>query len=349
MKKTYDMYINLLKNYNKRTIDIYELMYEKYKSSIEQLTHNEIDDFIQNLWWLHDNSFIILKKSMKGEKKLNLINRKVNINKGKFIDLSDDVGLDLLSNHMKMNPSYYLKNLGQYYIDRPHIDRLKMFLHRNSGELTLNEISYLVFNDEKALLQPENASVNGKRILNNLQLEIDDFQYVDTISPFYYPICSNGDTVLVIENKDTCFSLLRVLAGRQSNIKGIIFGEGRAVNKIFKFLYLYNLDTNVLFLYYGDIDQEGFDIARSLIEKHSQYNIKLSKFLYHSLLRYERRSLLKKRTIDTSKSEYILRNLFDEDKIAINEILACSGCIPQEALNYDDMKDIMNELQYRLF
>lgn len=341
--------INILKNYSKKTIDIYDLAFEYRNKPVIQWSREEINDYIQMLQDLNDQRIIQIKRSAKGETSLGSIQRKITINKWNLESQFEDVDLDFFCNDLGMNASYYLKNLEQYHIDRPHIERLKDFLHRNSGELTINEISYVVFKDEKALSQPEKASVNGNRILNNLGLEINNIPYVDTISPFYYPTSSEGDTVLVVENKDTCFSILRLLTGRESNIKGVLFGQGRAVIKIFKFLHVYGLGNKNLFLYYGDIDQEGFDIARSLTERYPEYSIKLSKALYHSLLSYEGRPLNNKRTIDNSKAEVILTDLFDEDKHTIMSILESAGCIPQEALNYDDMKVIMDELQYRLF
>ena len=341
--------INILKEHRKKTIDIYDLAFEYRKKPVLQWSHEEINEYVQQLQELNDKKIIQIKRSTKGEANLDFIQKKITINKWNLVGRAESVNLDLFDHDLGMDASYYLKNIEQYNLDRPHIERLKNFLHENSGELTLNEISYMIFKDEKALTQPEKASVNGKRILSNLGLDINSIPYVNTISPFYYPTSSEGDTVLVVENKDTCFSLLRLLGERDSNIKGIIYGEGRAVIKIFKFLHVYKLGSKDLFLYYGDIDQEGFDIARSLIEKYPGYSIKLSKALYHSLIEYEGRPLNSKRDMDTLKAESILTNLYYDDISAIASILESDACIPQEALNYDDMKVIMNELQYRLF
>ncbi len=95
--------------------------------------------------------------------------------------------------------------------------------------------------------------------------------------------------------------------------------------------------------------RRGVSFSVLCAEKYPQYNIKLSRALYHNLLSYEGRALIKKRTIDNSKAEDILTNLYDEDRTTIMSILESEGCIPQEALNYDDMKVTMDELQYRLF
>ncbi|MDD4843273.1 MAG: DUF2220 family protein [Anaerotignum sp.] len=341
--------INILKACRKKTIDVYELAFEYGKKPILQWSCEEINAFIEQLQGLCDENIIQIKRSAKGEANLDFIERKITIKKWNLDSQIEGVSLDLFRHDLGMDASYYLKNLEQYHRDKPYIERLKAFLSNNTGQLTLNEISYQVFKDEKALSQPEKASVNGKRILVNLGLDSNRIPYVETIAPFYYPVSSEGDTVLVVENKDTCFSLLRIFQQKDSNIKGILFGEGRAVVKIFKFLQIYGLGNRDLFLYYGDIDQEGFDIARSLIEKYSEYRIKLSKALYHSLLVYEGRPLLHKRMIDTTKASGILSDLFDEDVSAIGAILDADGCIPQEALNYEDMRVIMDELQYRLF
>lgn len=341
--------IEILKRSRKKTIDIYELAYEYRKKPFYEWTHEDVCEFIEQLQELNDNKIIQITRSKKGEVNLDAIHRRIIINNWNFASQSENMSFDLISHVLGMDASYYLKNPDEYDKDRNHIKRLNNYLKNKSGELTLNEIAYKIFKDEKALTQIEKSSVDGKKILSKLGIDIASLDCVDTISPFYFPVSSKGNTVLVVENKDTCFSLLRLLNNSQTNIKGIIFGEGRAVIKIFNFLHIYGLEHVELFLYYGDIDQEGFDIARSLIERYSEYNIMLSKVLYHHLVKDEGRSLKFKRQIDKTKAEGILSSLYDEDKAVVMSILENDGCIPQEALNYDDMKVIMDGLQYRLF
>jgi len=341
--------IEILKRSRKKTIDIYELAYKYRKKPFYEWTHEEVCEFIEQLQELNDNKIIQITRSKKGEVNLDAIHRRIIINNWNFASQSENMSFDLISHDLGMDASYYLKNPDEYDKDRNHIKRLNNYLKNNSGELTLNEIAYKIFKDEKALTQIEKSSVDGKRILRKLGLDTVSIKGVDTISPFYFPTSSEGDTVLVVENKDTCFSLLRLLNNKQTNIKGIIFGEGRAVIKIFSFLHIYGLEHAGLFLYYGDVDQEGFDIARSLIERYPEYNISLSKVLYHHLVKDEGRTLNFKRQIDKKKAEGILSSLYDEDKAVVMSILENDGCIPQEALNYDDMKVIMDGLQYRLF
>ncbi|WKY46634.1 DUF2220 family protein [Eubacteriaceae bacterium ES3] len=341
--------IEILKRSRKKTIDIYDLAYEYRKKAFYTWSHEEVREFIQQLQELNDNKIIQITRSKKGEVNLDGIQRRIVINTWNFAGQSENMSFDLISRDLGMDASFYLKNPDEYEKDRNHIKRLRDYLKNKSGKLTINEIAYKIFKDEKALTQIEKSSVDGKKILNKLCLDIVSLDGVDTIAPFYFPVSSKGDTVLVVENKDTCFSLLRLLNNSQTNIKGIIFGEGRAVNKIFNFLHIYDLEHVGSFLYYGDVDQEGFDIARSLIERYPEYNISLSKVLYHHLVKDEGRALNFKRQIDTTKAEGILSSLYDEDKTVVMSILYNDGCIPQEALNYDDMKVIMDGLQYRLF
>lgn len=341
--------IEFLKKYNKKTIDIYDLAFEYRNKPFLQWTQDEINDFINQLQIMKDQKIIELKRGLKGEAKLDSILRKISINKWSLIDKNEGLNHELFNHEWGIDGSYYLKNLEQYHHDKIYIERLVGFLENNSGQLTLNEIGYLVFKDEKSLTQPDKASLNGNRILTNLKLDINRIPYTETIAPFYYPTLSKGDTVLIVENKDTCFSLLRLLRENETNIKGILYGQGRAIIKIFSFLQVYGLSNSDSYLYYGDIDQEGFDIFRSLVEKYPDYNIKLSKLLYHNLLAYESRSLMNKRNLDQAKVRSIIEDLNDEDKKAIISVLEGDGCIPQEALNYERMKVMINGLQNRLF
>ena len=341
--------LEYLKKYNRKTIDIYDLAFEYRKKSLLLWSQDEINDFLNKLHNINEEKIIELKKSPKGESKLDFIQRKISINKWNLIDKSNNINSRLFNKDLGIDGSYYLKNNEQYNLDKIYIERLVDFLISNTGQLTLNEIGYLIFKDEKALTQPDKAKINGKRIFLNLKLDINNISYTETIAPFYYPTLSNGNDIIIVENKDTCFSLLRLLKENESNIKGILYGEGRAIIKIFNFLHVYGLDNSSSYLYYGDIDQEGLDIFRSLVERYPNYDIKLSKVLYHNLLTSESRPLINKRNLNNSNIERVIKDLCDDDKKIIISVLENNGCIPQEALNYERMKVMINGLQNRLF
>ena len=46
----------------------------------------------------------------------------------------------------------------------------------------------------------------GQMILKNLGLSLADLNAEEAIAPFYYETNPHGECVLVVENKDTCFS-----------------------------------------------------------------------------------------------------------------------------------------------
>lgn len=262
------------------------------------------------------------------------------------VEIKDDF---LYRKDIGIDSSYYLKNTDKYNLEKEYIKNIVDFLDENKQNLTLNEISYIIFKDEKALSQPQKSYVNGLNILKNLNLTIEDLNYCNVIAPFYYHLNKYGNTVLIVENKDTCYSLFRILYKTQTNIKGVIYGEGRAILKKFKFLDVYNLNSDIKFLYYGDIDQEGFDIFRSLLQKYPDYNIHLSKILYQELLNYESRLLKNKRKLDKLELSTLIEKLSEEEQNKIIKIIEEDRYIPQEALNFEKMKVLLNGLQNRLY
>ena len=73
--------INILKNYSKKTIDIYDLAFEYRKKPVLQWSREEINEYIQQLQDLDDQRIIQIKRSGKGEANLDSIQRKITINK----------------------------------------------------------------------------------------------------------------------------------------------------------------------------------------------------------------------------------------------------------------------------
>ncbi|CAH2213889.1 Wadjet anti-phage system protein JetD domain-containing protein [Tepidibacter aestuarii] len=341
--------VEFLKKYNKKTIDLYDLAYHIDNRPIINWSSTERKLFIDKLNELENSSILELKKSKRGEIQLDFIHRNIKINKWKLmsnVEIKDDF---LYRKDIGIDSSYYLKNTDKYNLEKEYIKNIVDFLDENKQNLTLNEISYIIFKDEKALSQPQKSYVNGLNILKNLNLTIEDLNYCNVIAPFYYHLNKYGNTVLIVENKDTCYSLFRILYKTQTNIKGVIYGEGRAILKKFKFLDVYNLNSDIKFLYYGDIDQEGFDIFRSLLQKYPDYNIHLSKILYQELLNYESRLLKNKRKLDKLELSTLIEKLSEEEQNKIIKIIEEDRYIPQEALNFEKMKVLLNGLQNRLY
>ena len=326
--------VQFIQQYKKKKADIYELAFEYKRKNISEFSIDEKQEFVNELDSLHEQCVIQVKRSPKGIILLDNIERTIIILKHNVMNS------ELL--YLNGDLSYYLKNNQQYIQDEIYIKNIIQVMQCDTSKHTLNELSYLMFNDEKAILQPNNASVNGKKILSNLKINIE--HYIETIAPFYFPLNPSANKILIVENKETCFSLFRLLVN--SDIGGIIYGQGNAVLKIFDFLGTYGLDNSYEYLYYGDIDKEGFHIVDSLIERYSDYNIKLSNDLYNHLIKYRSRDLIRSREIKTEFSclshlEYIV-----QEKILF--IINNEKCIPQEAFNFTEMEKVLNELHHRL-
>lgn len=341
--------LDFLKKHNKKSIDIYDFLFGCYHKHLSNCSSEEINEFLKELQDLESQKIIVLTKSEKGEGRLGWINRNILINKGNLTDKIVYIDDEIFIKEFGMDSTYYLKRNEEYHLHKSYIEKLGSFLLNNKGELTLNEIGYLVFHDEKALTQPEKSAINGIKILGNLKMNLSSIAYTETIFPFYFPVNKKGDTVLIVENKDTCFSLFRLLNATDTNIKGVLYGQGRAIAKIFSFLDIYGLNDEDRYLYYGDIDQEGFDIFRALRERYPKFNIKLSQVLYHHLLKHGSLPLRSKRNLDNIAIVNALTDLSPVDKNEIASILESDRYIPQEALNYIQIRVIINGLQNRLY
>ncbi|MGL4623563.1 MAG: Wadjet anti-phage system protein JetD domain-containing protein, partial [Culicoidibacterales bacterium] len=150
---------------------------------------------------------------------------------------------------------------------------LNRFLLHHQNELastiSMNERSFQIFGQEKFL------ATQGASILKILGLSLQDLAIYETAEPIaYYTVHKNsGQKVLIIENKDTFYSLRQHLSEGKATIFGeafgtIIYGGGKRVIKEFRHFeqsvetYLTASDNQ--FYYFGDLDYEGIVIFESL-------------------------------------------------------------------------------------
>lgn len=176
-----------------------------------------------------------------------------------------------------LNPEYYLKNMENYKKDREFVLRLSHYLKECRENLkipaSLNERSFEIFRREK-FLQRE----GGFRILKNLSFSLEDLNVYETTEPlaYYSHYKSVPQTVLIIENKDTFYSMRRHLLSGKNTIFGekvgtVIYGGGKAIYKAFSDFSLcvedYLLEKDNKMLYFGDLDYEGIVIYEGLSEQ----------------------------------------------------------------------------------
>ena len=244
---------------------------------------------------------------------------------------------------------YYLRNLEKYKEDRNYIISLSNYFNNNKDLLTEsvsgNERSFEIWGSEK-FLQRE----GGIRILKNLGVTLDKLNIYKTTEPLSY-YSHNKDVpqnVLILENKDTFYSMRRHLLKGNVDILGmpigtLIYGKGKGIAKSFKDFtycvepYLSNKSNKIY--YFGDLDYEGILIYESLsivFEEHisitpyiNAYKAMLNKADIYTLP-------LTKEGQNKNISSIFLECFKEEDRIKINNILNMNKYIPQEILNSKD-------------
>lgn len=250
-----------------------------------------------------------------------------------------------------LNTDYYRNNIEKYKEDRNYILSLNEYIeNRVNGaqiKVSLNERSFEIWGREK-FLQKE----GGKTLLKKLGLSLEDLYIYETTEPLpYYSHNKNiPQNVLILENKDTFYSMRRYLINNNNKIMGteigtLVYGGGKNINKTFKDFsycvepYLAHTDNTILYL--GDIDYEGiviYESLKSIFEKGhiikpfvDGYKVMIDKYLDRNI------SLPKTKDGQNRNISNVFLGEFTEEYICkINEILIDNKYIPQEILNIND-------------
>ena len=243
----------------------------------------------------------------------------------------------------EMDRSFYGKNLFVYKKDRMVIRKLVSFLSDSDNRKTLripysvNERSFQIFNDEKFILG------DGRKVLSRLNINREKLNCYETPEPFFYYMPAGFiDNILIVENKDTFFTVKRSFLERDCNrigdisFKMVIYGEGKKIEKSMGFLYelagFNRVKTDIY--YFGDIDFEGIEIFNGLSCKYEELNIKPFVYLYSKMV-----ELCKEPPeVRTDQRECDIKSFlsfFDKDKAReIRGILGNKKYVPQEVLSY---------------
>lgn len=174
----------------------------------------------------------------------------------------------------RISYDYYLRNLAVYEKERVAVRQLNAFLRQHSELLrvavSFNERSLQIWGYEKFL-----SLGNGKTILKHCGLSLDFLNCYSTTEPFaYFSLTRNTpQNILIIENKDTFFSMRNHFLSGKHRILGtefgtLIYGGGKRVVSSFQQFDLsaepYMLDCSNEFFYLGDLDYEGIGIYENL-------------------------------------------------------------------------------------
>ena len=139
-----------------------------------------------------------------------------------------------------ISPDYYLKNLSLYEKDREWVRMLNGFLTERRELLnqteSINERSFEIWGQEKFLKRGQ-----GMRILKNCGISPDFLNYYETTEPMpcYTHTREVPQNLLLLENKDTFYSMRRHLLEGKDTILGmkigtLLYGAGKGILKSFQ-------------------------------------------------------------------------------------------------------------------
>lgn len=252
----------------------------------------------------------------------------------------------LLMSLDKINTGYYTNRPKEFMEDKDILVKINSFLRQSDvAPLSLNERSYEIFRNEKAIKNPDKKT-RVQDVLYRIKANQSIFRYVDNGTPllsFVYPnfYIKKSRKILIIENLDTYWSMHRALSSVVHNIDMLVFGQGYSVTKNLKGCLLYDINSEDRISYYGDLDLEGVNIFLKLKASYSDYNIEPDVEFYRLML-----DIAKKNGVENSESnEQIMLNkeelapflIYFDDKDEqdfITEILLNRKYMPQEAVNY---------------
>lgn len=268
---------------------------------------------------------------------------------------------DILEEIRLLHPLFdhqaYLDQPELYVRSRKEISDLSMFLWRKMASLdqpmSLNERSLRIWGKEKYLRSIQSSFAN---IFRFREWSMKDLNCYETPEPFFEYIHENREDmeILIIENKDTWYTLRRIMKEKAGNlilgkrIDVLLYGEGRKITRGSERLEEYGREMmgggNNRFWYFGDLDYEGIAIYEDLKSCNKEVEIGLFVELYRLMLRESPgMDLPETRDRREKRNEILafLSNFPADEGERITGILEQGRYIPQEILNYQVFSDLV--------
>lgn len=265
------------------------------------------------------------------------------------IDISDELKYKI---HPLLNTAYYQKHPKRYPQEKKEILLLSDYLIKSKDCLniseTINERSFEIFHREKFLDRE-----GGIDLLSRLGISAEDLNFYRTSEPmsYYSHQKHTPQNFLIIENKDTFYSMRRYLINGNEKILGLkigtlIYGGGKGIYKTFEdyvnFVEPYFSDKQNQVYYFGDLDYEGILIYEILAEKYKHSTDILLFFQGYKKMLEKAEILGINELPDTKEGQN--RNIgerffsfFEENyRKKIKTILELDKYIPQEIVNEAD-------------
>lgn len=250
----------------------------------------------------------------------------------------------LRSGYLSANPMEFQRN-------RVVIEGLSAFLFVDKDEIFVSrkERSFEIFGHEKTL---DDSMV--KALLRKLQITESELRFYDTPEYCfhdYIPVRKDHMMLLICENKDIWFNIRRRMFedGVRSifgiAIDGVVYGEGNkvsdrtgALEEYVKFMG----ESDVKFLYWGDIDREGFDIFRRTKDANDMLDISLFVPGYKKMI--ERAKNIELEDSPSSKKQGmrfddLINDFSDDERNFLTDIFENNKLIPQEIISYKYLKE----------
>ncbi len=262
---------------------------------------------------------------------------------------------DIKMLHPSFNHSKYAKHPEVYVKHKEEINMLSRFLWEHAGQLqhpmSINERSFQIWGQEKLL--KDRSVIAG--IFNYNELDLSLLNFYETPEPFFEYIHSNEDemNILIIENKDTWFSLRKIIREDKVNhlfrqYHVLLYGEGKKIisrnDRLKEYDRLLPGSRNCYY-YFGDLDFEGIEIYNTLVDTNKELNISLCTELYAWMLQKSTQYDLPKTKAGQRVTDIqaFLTHFNERECQSINHILHSGLYIPQEILNYSLLKNKMME------
>lgn len=252
----------------------------------------------------------------------------------------------------KISLDYYIKHLAQYEADRMWVRRFNDYLETHpfppEQEISLNERSFEIWGREKFLRQEQ-----GKKILKRCGVGTESLRVYDTCEPlaYYSHHRRTPQNILILENKDTFYSMRRCLMEKDSPIFHVpfgtlVYGAGKGILRSFQDYAFcvepYMREAGNKIYYFGDLDYEGVAIYEQLSEAFLKDNGQQIAPFREAYIRMLKKAEEKEKLPEMKagqnrgKMAVFLSYFAPDDADAMEQILADGRYIPQEILNISD-------------
>ncbi len=247
---------------------------------------------------------------------------------------------------------YYLSHPDIYRREKKWVRLLnRYFLNQNTQNprpVSLNERSFQIWGREKFLQKEQ-----GRKILSHCGILPEQLFVYSTTEPLAYYSANKSvpQTILILENKDTFYSMRRFLLNGREQIFGetigtVIYGAGKGILRSyedFRFCVEPHInDSRNRILYFGDLDYEGIGIYERL-ERLFYADHKLEPFTgaYETMMQkaeafgmdeLPESSVNQNQNLSGVFFSYFSREMQDK----MNRILLAGTYIPQEIVSITD-------------